>query len=112
LLRDLVDEAIDILNTNSSLVKFGKLLDKNWKIKRSLSFSISNSIIDDYYQKAKKAGAVGGKILGAGGGGFLLIFAELDNHSRIKKTLSNLLHVPFAFENLGSQIIMYSTIKH
>lgn len=111
-MRDLVDEAIEILNSNTSLRKFGKLLDRNWKIKRSLSSSISNSIIDDYYLKAKKAGADGGKILGAGGGGFLLIFAEPDRHVRIRKALSNLLYVPFAFENLGSQIIMYSTIKN
>ena len=110
-MRDLVDEAIEILNSNSSLIEFGKLLDKNWKIKRSLSSSISNSAIDDYYLKAKKAGAIGGKILGAGGGGFLLIFAEPDNHIEVKKALSDLLYVPFAFENLGSQIIMYSTIK-
>jgi D-glycero-alpha-D-manno-heptose-7-phosphate kinase len=110
-MRDLVDEAIEILNSNSSLIKFGKLLDKNWKIKRSLSISISNSFIDDCYLKAKKSGAIGGKILGAGGGGFLLIFAEPGKHAKVKKALSNLLYVPFAFENLGSQIIMYSTIK-
>lgn len=110
-MRNLVDDAIEVLNSNAPLGEFGKLLDKNWEIKRSLSDSVSNSVIDEYYLKAKKAGALGGKILGAGGGGFLLIFAEPKKQPRIMKALSNLLYVPFAFENLGSQIIMYSTIK-
>jgi len=107
-LRQMVEEAINILNNDStSLRDFGKLLDEAWNLKRGLSSKISNSIIDSIYQKARECGALGGKILGAGGGGFMLLFAPPETHEIIKEKLQNLLFIPFAFENSGSQIIVY-----
>lgn len=103
----MVQEGIEILKGNGDLVAFGKLLDESWKIKRSLTDKISNVVIDEIYTAAKRAGAIGGKILGAGGGGFFLIFAKPENHPAIKEQLSHLLHIPFEFESRGSQIIFY-----
>ncbi len=108
-MRDMVDEAIVILKSSGDwLGNFGKLLNKGWELKRGLSSKISNDLIDDFYDRAIKAGALGGKLLGAGGGGFLLIYARPENQEKIKKALSQLLYVPFSFENEGSQIIYYA----
>lgn len=106
-MRQMVDEAEDILKNGSGdwLGAFGELLHKNWEIKRGLSSKISNGIIDDFYARGLNAGALGGKILGAGGGGFLLIYARPEKQEIIKRALSDLLFVPFEFENYGSQII-------
>ncbi|MDO8526147.1 MAG: kinase [Deltaproteobacteria bacterium] len=101
----MVGEAIRLLTGNADLVQFGKLIGESWKLKRSLTGKISNAAIDESYDAALKAGAIGGKILGAGGGGFLLLFAKPEMHSGIKEALKHLLHVPFRFENLGSQLI-------
>jgi D-glycero-alpha-D-manno-heptose-7-phosphate kinase len=103
---EMVAEAVKILNGND-LLKFGRLLNESWKLKRSLSDKISSTQIDDLYLTAIKAGAVGGKLLGAGGGGFVLFFAEPSKQDKIRQALKNLLEVPFKFENLGSQIIVY-----
>jgi D-glycero-alpha-D-manno-heptose-7-phosphate kinase len=103
----MVDEAIDTLKSGD-LIEFGKLLHESWQLKRSLSDKITTPEIDDIYDTARRAGAIGGKLLGAGGGGFLLLFAEPGVQSRIKDRLSHLLHVPFRFENQGSQIIFYA----
>lgn len=108
LMHGFVNEAIEILNSNSSLSEFGKLLHENWRIKRSLSHKISTSVIDDIYSTALRAGASGGKLLGAGGGGFMLIFARPGVQHKIREKLKKLLYVPFRFEDLGSQIIFYS----
>ena len=106
-MRRLVDEAIDIIQNGAGdwPYEFGRLLHKTWELKRSLSSKISNDAIDDFYARALQAGALGGKLLGAGGGGFLLIYARPENQERIKQALSELLFVPFAFEHQGSQII-------
>lgn len=104
----LVDKALSILNSNSDLSDFGKLLHENWMLKRSLSSKIATPLIDDIYSAAIRAGAQGGKVLGAGGGGFILFFARPDVQPKIRESLKDLLHVPFRFENLGSQIIFYS----
>jgi D-glycero-alpha-D-manno-heptose-7-phosphate kinase len=104
----MVYEAIKILNSNTDLLEFGKLLNENWKLKRSLSDKITTPVIDEIYSLAQKAGATGGKLLGAGGGGFLLLFAEPEVQPKIKSELKQFLHVPFQFENLGSQIIFYN----
>jgi D-glycero-alpha-D-manno-heptose-7-phosphate kinase len=107
-MRMSVNEAINLLqNHNESIESFGKLLDTNWQYKRSLSDRVSTPEIDLIYSKAKEAGAVGGKILGAGGGGFLLLFANPDNHGAIRSSLANLIHVPFDFEEGGSRIVLY-----
>jgi D-glycero-alpha-D-manno-heptose-7-phosphate kinase len=101
-----VKEALKFLN-EARLVDFGKLLHESWLLKRSLSERISTSHVDGLYDKALKAGALGGKLLGAGGGGFMLIFVEPDKKAAVRSALGGLLEIPFRFENLGSQIIFY-----
>lgn len=109
-MEQMVDEAIGILNKDSDDIRgFGELLHESWKIKRSLTNVISTKDIDHIYDAARQAGAIGGKILGAGGGGFMLLFAEPEIQWKIKEKLEGLVYVPFSFEDLGSQVIMYST---
>jgi D-glycero-alpha-D-manno-heptose-7-phosphate kinase len=109
-MMQMVDEAILILDRSSdNLDDFGKLLHDSWMLKRNLNGLISNSKIDEIYEIGMKSGALGGKLLGAGGGGFILFFASPEFHQRIRLALKNLLFVPFAFEKLGTQIILYST---
>ncbi len=104
----MVQEGIDILQSvRGDILNFGRLLNEAWMIKRGLSSKVSSSYIDGLYETAINAGAIGGKILGAGGGGFLLLFAPPEKHSRIKTELSNLIHVPFQFENNGSRVVLY-----
>lgn len=108
LMRAMVEEALSILqNTNESIDLFGKLLDASWQYKRSLSDRVSTPEIDSIYQAAMDAGAIGGKILGAGGGGFLLIFAKPERHAAIRDRLNKLIHVPFNFEDSGSRVVLY-----
>lgn len=111
-MKALVDEACELLNTDGSIYRFGEMLDESWQLKRALSDSVSNRSIDMWYAKALQAGALGGKILGAGGGGFLLIFAKPEQQPAVKAALKDLLYVPFAFESTGSHISMYSTISY
>ncbi|MBI2440787.1 MAG: kinase [Lentisphaerae bacterium] len=106
-LRALVDQALELLSGNGDLNDFGRLLHEGWQIKRGLSASISNSYLDDIYQKARSAGALGGKLLGAGGGGFMLFFVPPEKRAHFQRQMTALLHVPFEFESLGSQIIFY-----
>jgi D-glycero-alpha-D-manno-heptose-7-phosphate kinase len=108
IMMELVDEAITVFRNGSDIKEFGTLLHESWKLKRGLTKLISTSAIDEMYESARRAGAIGGKLLGAGGGGFMLFFASPENHPAIKDKLK-LLHVPFCFENLGSQIVLYST---
>lgn len=103
---EMVHEGLSILN-GKDLRRFGTLLDEAWSIKRNLSEKISTADIDAIYTTAKKAGALGGKLLGAGGGGFLLLFASPEAQKKIKEKLKKLLLVPFHFENVGTQIIFY-----
>jgi len=98
--------ALDILG-GENISEFGKFLDESWKIKRQLSEKISTPYIDEIYEKARKAGALGGKLLGAGGGGFVLLFAEPEKQKQIRTALDPLLEIPFKFETQGSQIIFY-----
>lgn len=106
ILRDIVDEAVNIL-ASGSIRDFGELLHETWMEKRSLGEGVSNPEIDAMYAGARETGAIGGKILGAGGGGFMLLFAPPETHDAIREKLSGLLHVPFKFEFSGSQIIFY-----
>lgn len=106
-MQQLVDEVIFLLNSSSDLVEFGKRLHESWILKRSLSKKVSTPQIDEIYEAAREAGAVGGKLLGAGGGGFMLLFAKPENQPLIKEKLRKLLQVPFRFEAHGSQIVVY-----
>ncbi|MEI7999388.1 MAG: kinase [Candidatus Omnitrophota bacterium] len=103
---EMVGEALKILQGND-LLAFGRLLDDGWKLKRSLSDKISTPEIDNFYDTARRAGAIGGKLLGAGGGGFVLLFVEPSKKAKVRGALKHLLEVPIKFENLGSQIIFY-----
>lgn len=106
---EMVDEAVSILNGgDSDITDFGRLMNEAWMIKRSLTDKITTSQIDQIYESALQAGALGGKLLGAGGGGFILFFVEPDYQLKVREKLKNLLYVPFKFENLGSQIIYYT----
>jgi D-glycero-alpha-D-manno-heptose-7-phosphate kinase len=105
----LVGEAERILlGKDDRLEDFGRLLNEQWKVKRAMSSMITTDAIDRMYDTALKAGALGGKLLGAGGGGFLLLFVRPDEQERMKEALGKLLHVPARFDHLGSQIIYYS----
>ena len=106
-IHQMVDEAIRILQKKNDLEAFGRLLHESWRIKRSLTDKISTPWIDEIYETARRAGATGGKILGAGGGGFLLLFVRPEEQGRVKEALEGLLNVPFAFEAQGSRIILY-----
>ena len=107
-MHEMVDQAIAILrNPSTSIDEFGRLLDEAWRFKRSLSDKISTPEIDAMYETARHAGALGGKILGAGGGGFLLLFVRPEARARVLERLSHLVHVPFAFENSGSRVVLY-----
>ena len=105
---DLVDEAEKVLTTKCDLNDFGRLLDHTWKLKRGITSQISTDSIDGLYNTAIKAGAIGGKLLGAGGGGFLLFYVEQDKQPSVKQALEKLLYVPFEFENAGTQVIHYT----
>ena len=105
----LVDEAEKVLeNRNVCIDEFGKLLDHTWRLKRQTGGAITTNSIDELYETGKKAGALGGKLLGAGGGGFLLFYVQPEKQTQIKDALKDLLYVPFQFEDAGTQVIHYS----
>lgn len=103
----MVDESISIL-TDGDLMRFGRLLHEAWSAKRGLSAAVSNPRVEAMYAAAREAGALGGKLTGAGGGGFLLLFAPPDRHAAIRESLRDLLRVPFKFEFSGNQIIFFT----
>jgi D-glycero-alpha-D-manno-heptose-7-phosphate kinase len=107
ILKELVEESIDVLASGTDLRAFGDLLHEAWETKRSLSAAVSSPAVDAMYESARAAGAVGGKLTGAGGGGFLLLFVEPDRRETVREALQDLTHVPFRFERSGSQIIVY-----
>ncbi|QDT99927.1 GHMP family kinase ATP-binding protein [Gimesia aquarii] len=107
-MREMVDNALDLINaTEWKPDRFGQLLHEGWKYKRGLSEKVSNDKIDKLYETAMEAGAFGGKVIGAGGGGFMLFCVPPERQENVKHALSNLIHVPFDFDNTGSQIIYY-----
>lgn len=109
----LVDEAQAILeNKNADLNDFGRMLDHTWKLKRGTGSKVSNGSIDELYERGIKAGALGGKLLGAGGGGFLLFYVEQEKQQNVIKALDDLMHVPFHFENEGTSIVHYNPIVY
>lgn len=105
----LVEEAETILvDKSKNLDEFGRLLDDTWKLKRGTGALVSTDSIDRLYEKGIKAGALGGKLLGAGGGGFLLFYVQPDKHEQVKAAMSDLLYIPFQFENGGTRIVHYT----
>jgi D-glycero-alpha-D-manno-heptose-7-phosphate kinase len=107
LMNDLVEESISIVSSSQDLTPFGELLHEAWQAKRSLSAQVSNPQVDELYDLARSAGAIGGKLIGAGGGGFLLLFVPPHCQQAVRDKLNRLIHVPFKFEFSGSQIIFY-----
>lgn len=107
-MKNLVDEAHEILtNPKKNLNEFGRLLNETWKLKKNLSNRITKPEIDEVYKTAIKHGAIGGKLCGAGGGGFMVFYVEPENQLRLKEALKHYLYVPFKFDFDGSRIIVY-----
>lgn len=108
-MRELVDESEHILiDKTADLDDFGRLLGEEWKLKRGTSEKVSTSDLDVIYEKAIKAGALGGKLLGAGGGGFMLFYVPEEAKTGVMRALEGLMHVPFGFENGGTRVVYYS----
>lgn len=107
-IREMVDRAMEILNSSEDILEFGRMLNEAWNFKKTLSRKISNATIDSLYNIALSNGAVGGKLLGAGGGGFILLFVPPGRKNKLRQALKGLLEVKFSFENNGSQIIYYN----
>ena len=104
-MKFLTDEAEKILLSGESLDSFGELLDTTWQLKRRLAANIANDEVESMYETAKRCGAVGGKLLGAGGGGFMLFYVPENKQAALREALQNYMYVPFRFENEGSRII-------
>ena len=105
----LVDEAEKVLtDKNSDLDEFGRLLDYTWKLKRQTGSAVSTDGIDGLYQKGIEAGAIGGKLLGAGGGGFMIFYVQPEYQDSVMKAMSDLLYIPFKFEESGTRVIHYT----
>lgn len=107
-MRDMAGEMKNIVSSGANMQDFGRLLDEGWHLKRSLGFGITNGLIDDWYEVAKKAGAIGGKLLGAGGGGFLYFIAPPERHERIITALGNPKTLPVSFDSQGSRVVFIS----
>jgi D-glycero-alpha-D-manno-heptose-7-phosphate kinase len=103
----MVDDGMKILTSAGDIADFGQLLNESWKIKRNLTSKVSTPQIDEIYQRARTAGAIGGKLLGAGGGGFILLFVRPEDQPKVRLALKDILQVPFNLDNSGSQIISY-----
>jgi D-glycero-alpha-D-manno-heptose-7-phosphate kinase len=108
-MHDYVEQSCAILNSSQSLTGFGELLHQAWQAKRALSEKVSNARVDALFDEACKAGALAGKLLGAGGGGFILLFVPPEKQAKVRKQLTRLIEVPFEFEFSGSQIIFFDT---
>ena len=107
-MKGLVGDAERILTGGGGLSDFGRLLDYGWQLKRGVNSEISTDSVDMVYEKAKQAGALGGKLLGAGGGGFLLLYAEPERQEAVRQALAGLLYVPFRFEDSGTEVVYYA----
>jgi D-glycero-alpha-D-manno-heptose-7-phosphate kinase len=108
-LREMVDQGVKTLTDCADLDRFGELLHEGWLLKKRFSEAISTNLVDDAYERARKAGAIGGKLLGAGGGGFLLIYSEPEKQSRVREALSFMREVSLDFDHQGSRVIYYTT---
>ena len=105
----LVDDAERLLaDRDSDLDEFGRLLDHTWKLKRQTGSAVSTSNIDNLYEKGMKAGALGGKLLGAGGGGFLVFYVQPEKQESVKLAMEDMMYIPFEFEDSGTRVIHYT----
>ena len=107
IMKQLVEEGISVLIGGGDITPFGELLNEAWQVKRELSSKTTNSEVDAVYDRARAKGALGGKLTGAGGGGFMLLFVPPDRRQAVKDELHELIHVPFSMESTGSQIIFF-----
>ena len=107
IMKHLVEECLAILNNGADIAAFGKLLHEAWQVKRGLSSKVSNSHVDELYELALVNGALGGKLLGAGGGGFMLLFVPPSKQNRVREALQKFICVPFHFESSGSRVIFF-----
>jgi len=107
-MRQMVVQALTILQDDGAdICGFGELMDESWQLKRSLSDKVTNPFIDNLYATARQAGAIGGKLLGAGGGGFLLLFVRPEEQAKVRQALSDLIYVPVKFDDNGTKIVLY-----
>jgi D-glycero-alpha-D-manno-heptose-7-phosphate kinase len=107
-IRGIADSAADILpDPKVPLHRLGELLHDSWRLKRELADNVSNPLIDEIYQAGREAGAVGGKLLGAGGGGFMVFLVEPDKREQVRQRLKKLVHVNVGFDHEGSKIVLY-----
>ena len=105
----LVDDAEKILvEKNKNLDEFGRMLDYTWKLKRKTGKAVSTNNIDELYARGLEAGALGGKLLGAGGGGFLVFYVQPEYQESVRKAMKDLLYIPFEFEDSGTRVIHYT----
>ena len=108
LMQQMTNEAISVLQSETaSIEEFGRLLNEYWEYKKSLSDKVTTPEVDEIYKAAREAGAIGGKLLGAGGGGFMIFFAKPEIQRKIRERLKNLVHVGFRFDFSGSKIVVY-----
>ena len=109
----LVDEAERVLtDKNTDLDEFGRMLDHTWKLKRQTGSKVSTETIDELYDKGIKAGALGGKLLGAGGGGFLIFYVQDEHQESVRHAMRDLLYIPFEFENGGTRVLYYAAEEY
>jgi D-glycero-alpha-D-manno-heptose-7-phosphate kinase len=107
-IRSMVDSAIDMLiDPKTPVRELGDLLHDSWRLKRELADNVSNAQIDEIYEAGRQAGAIGGKLLGAGGGGFILFLVDPEKREQVRERLKNLIHVSVGFDNDGSKIVLY-----
>lgn len=107
-IRSMVDSAVDVLvDTKVPLRQLGELLHESWRLKRELAGQVSNPQIDEIYEAGREAGAIGGKLLGAGGGGFMVFLVEPEKREKVRERLQNLIHVTVGFDIDGSKIVLY-----
>jgi len=106
-MKELVEPLRETLSHSNDLTQVAELLHKGWLLKKSITAEISSSEIDEYYERARSAGALGGKLLGAGGGGFLLFYVEPENRAALRESLKDLYHMPFDFDSAGTRITYY-----
>lgn len=108
-MRSMVEQAVSLLNSGDDLDEFGRMLHEAWSLKRKLSTRIASDTVEDVYRKAMRAGALGGKLLGAGSSGFMVFYVPEKRQDAVRRTLSSYLQVPFGFESEGSRVIYYGS---